>query len=220
VTSEADLSEERRRRELIRESYDAVAQDYAGHVFGELAGKPLDRSLLEEVARRARGAVCDLGCGPGHVARHLHACGADVLGIDLSPAMVAEARHRTRGLRFEVGDMFDLRWEDGSFGAVVAMYSLIHCTSEALPIAAAEIHRVLRPGGLLLAGFHRGEEVRHLDEWWGHPVALDFRFHEPAEITGVLTDAGFEVERIVERDPYPGVEVETKRFYVLALRPV
>ncbi len=216
----ADLAAERTRRELIRESYDRVTREYSEHVFGELAGKPLDRALLQEVARCADGLVCDLGCGPGHVTRHLHEGGAHVVGIDLSPGMVAEARRLTPGLRFEVGDMLGLSWADGAFAAVVAMYSLIHCTPAALPIAAGEIHRVLRPGGLLLAGFHRGDEVRHSDAWWGHPVSLDFCFHEPEPISRLLESAGFEVKRVVERDPYPGVEVETRRFYVLAVRPV
>lgn len=58
----------------IRESYDALAATYTERIFGELAGKPLDRHLLNRFAEdvRGRGLVADVGCGPGHVARYLH----------------------------------------------------------------------------------------------------------------------------------------------------
>ena len=58
----------------IRESYDALAATYTERIFGELAGKPLDRHLLNRFAEdvRDRGLVADVGCGPGHVARYLH----------------------------------------------------------------------------------------------------------------------------------------------------
>jgi SAM-dependent methyltransferase len=117
---------EQRRADTVRASYDAVAGAYVTHCLHELEGKPVDRSLLDEVAARADGLVCDLGCGPGHVARYLHERGADVFGVDLSPRMIEEAQHHHPSLRFEVGDMRALRFADGSLGAVVAMYSLIH----------------------------------------------------------------------------------------------
>src|SRR5438034_5027380 len=55
-------------------SYDRIAEEYANRISGELDHKPLDRMLLDEFAARFKGAgrVCDLGCGPGHVARYLH----------------------------------------------------------------------------------------------------------------------------------------------------
>ena len=66
--------------------------------------------------------------------------------------------------------------------------------------------------------FHAGSETRHLDEWWGHPVQLDFLFFEPEEMTGWLRDAGFAIESVTERDPYPDVEAQTRRAYILAVR--
>jgi SAM-dependent methyltransferase len=195
-----------------------MAADYSAHVFHELDGKPLDRALLDEVATRAGGLICDLGCGPGHVARYLSERGAEVCGVDLSPGMIDEACRLNPGLRFEVGDMRSLGFADGSLGGVVAMYSLIHLARDGIAVAAAEVRRVLAPGGVFLGGFHRGVETRRVDEWWGHEVDLEFHFFEPEEIVAALTPA-LRIDRVVTRDPYPDVEVETRRFYVLAVRP-
>lgn len=199
----------------VRSSYDAVAAEYADRISNELTGKPLDRALLDEVVARAHGLVCDLGCGPGHVADYLHGRGAGVLGVDLSPGMIEEARRRYPDLQFDVADMRRLPYEDHTFAAVVAMYSLIHFDDTELRLALTECHRVLNPEGILLAGFHRGREIVHTEDFFGYRVDLDFRFFEPDEMITALAEAGFELERVVERDPYPNVEAETRRFYVI-----
>ncbi len=201
---------------VVRASYDAVATEYVARVYDELRHKPLDRELLDAVAADAAGLgpLCDLGCGPGHVARYLHQRGAEVRGIDLSPQLIAEARRLSPDIRFDVADMRSVPVADATFGAVVAFYSLIHLPDDQLREAAAEIGRILRPGGVLLASFHRGTEIRHLDEWWDVGVDLDFRFFEPETIEAVLTEGGLATERVIYRDPYPGVEAETQRFYV------
>ena len=82
-----------------------------------------------------------------------------------------------------------------------------------------EVARVLRPGGVLLLAFHVGDETVHLDEWWGQPVSLDFRFFRPEEMADSLRKAGFEVEEIVEREPYPDVEHPSRRAYIFARKP-
>lgn len=203
-------------RDRVAASYDAVAAEYARRIANELEGKPLDRELLEEMARRAQGTICDLGCGPGHVARYLEDHGARVVGMDISAAMIAEARRRHPHLQFDVGDMRSLPYADGAFAAAVAMYSLIHFDDSELRAALREMHRVLGAGGLLLASFHQGTDIVHRDELFDCPVDLDFRFFEPDRVQTAVTAAGFGIERVIERDPYPGVEVETRRFYVIA----
>src|ERR1019366_4496932 len=57
----------------IRKSYDRLADEYAHRIFNELQHKPLDRELLDCFAAKivGRGEGCDMGCGPGQVARHL-----------------------------------------------------------------------------------------------------------------------------------------------------
>jgi ubiquinone/menaquinone biosynthesis C-methylase UbiE len=63
------------------------------------------------------------------------------------------------------GDLLDLPAADGEFGAVVALYSIIHLAPGELSQGLAEIRRVLRPSGPALVSFHIGSEVRHLTGW-------------------------------------------------------
>ena len=197
----------------LRADYDRVAGAYAAHVAGELAGKPVDRALLDSLD--TTGTIGDLGCGPGHVAAYLAARGARVVGVDLSPGMLARA---PAGVPVAAGDLRALPLRDGALGAAVAFYSLIHLPVGDEVAALREVHRVLRPGGTLLAAVHVGDEVRHLDEWWGRPVSLDFRFFPVPRLLAWLAAAGFAVRSVRERDPYPDVEVATRRAYVTAGR--
>jgi SAM-dependent methyltransferase len=202
-------------------SYDRVAGEYVTRIFGELADKPLDRALLDRFADTVRGLgpVCDMGCGPGHVARYLHNRGVEVCGVDLSPGMVAEARRLNPCIPFQEADLRALAVEDGTWAGIVAFYVIIHIPRDALVPALRELARVLRPGGMLLVAFHVGEETVHLDEWWGQDVALDFHFLRPDEVVAALRTAGFAVEDVVERPPYEGVEHPSRRAYVFARKP-
>ncbi|HEY1391357.1 MAG TPA: class I SAM-dependent methyltransferase [Ktedonobacterales bacterium] len=205
-----------------RASYDRVAGEYAARIAGELVGKPLDRALLACVAEQVGGlgVIADIGCGPGHVAAYLHGLGAQVVGVDLSPEMVAIARQRSPEIPFEQGSMLALATPDASWGGIVALYSIIHLPPEDRPQALSEFYCVLRPGGLLLLAFHMGTEQRHVDEWWGQEVSLDTWFLQPREIEALLLEAGFIVEMSLVRQPYaPDVEHQSQRAYILARKP-
>ncbi len=202
----------------LEAGYSRVAGEYAARIFGELADKPLDRALLDRFAERVRGAglACDLGCGPGQVARYLHERGAEAIGVDLAPGMVAEAQRLNPDIPFQVGNMLALDVPDGAWAGIAAFYSIIHIPREDRPRALGELRRVLRPGGVLLLAFHIGQQTVHLDEWWGEPVSLDFFFLDPAEIAHELGAAGFVVEEVIEREPYPAIEHQSRRAYVWA----
>ncbi|MQS13459.1 class I SAM-dependent methyltransferase [Streptomyces kaniharaensis] len=202
----------------VRGSYDTVAEEYLGRIGGELAYKAVDRALLGVVLEEAAGGlVADLGCGPGHVAGWLAGRGAEVVGIDLSPRMVELARREHPEAVFRTGDLLELPATDGEFAAAVALYSVIHLEPAELAPAFAEMRRVLRPGGFLLVSFHLGTEVRRLDEWWGHPVDVDFHFLAADAVAAQLTGAGFAVEARLEREGLPQ-EAPTRRAYLLARR--
>jgi SAM-dependent methyltransferase len=203
-------------------SYDRIADEYARQIYGELAGKPLDRELLDRFAERLRGqgVVCDMGCGPGQIGRYLADRGLPVVGVDLSPGMVARAAALNPGISFRVGDMGALDEPDGVWAGITAFYSIIHVPPAEVVAALTEMRRVLQPGGLLLLAFHIGDEVVRSEELMGQPVALDFWFYTPEQMRGWVEQAGFMVEEVTEREPYaPDVEYQSRRAYVLARKP-
>lgn len=207
----------------LRATYDRVADEYARRIADELRHKPFDRAWLDRLAAevRGRGPICDLGCGPGHVARYLRDQGAEVLGVDLSPGMLAQARRLNPDIPFQLGNFLALTGvPDGAWAGIAAFYALIHAPREAVTAVLRELRRVLQPDGRLLLAFHLGQEVRHLDEWWEQPVSADFVFFETDEMIGYLRAAGFELEAAAERAPYPDVEHQSRRAYLLARRPL
>ncbi|MBN1680324.1 MAG: methyltransferase domain-containing protein [Anaerolineae bacterium] len=202
----------------LRASYDRVAADYAEHWANELDHKPFDRDLLDRFAARLQGAgsVCDLGCGPGHMANYLYERGVSAFGLDLSAGMVEQAKKLFPHINFRQGDMLALDNADASWAGVAAFYSLIHIPRERLPQALGELYRVLVPGGLLLVSYHAGSEVIHLDDWWDKRVSVDFIFYEQAEMTDFVETVGFTIIENHVREPYTTIEHANPRGYILA----
>lgn len=213
-------------------TYDAVAQRYAAEFADDLAEKILDRALLSALAEMVRLAgvekrIADLGCGPGFEARFMAELGLAVVGVDLSPAMIAEAQQRhagVRGLEFQVGSLLALPFADASLAGAIAIYSVIHLERAARALAYAEMARVLRPGGVLLLSVHTSAlgfppgSTRRLEEWWGQRVGLDGHFIAAEEVAAGLQQAGFEIAARLERGPSTSREFPSQRVYLLARR--
>ena len=194
-----------------RVSYDTVADSYAVMLRDALAGEPFQRGILALFAELVRaaggGPVADVGCGSGRLTAHLHGLGVQVFGVDLSPGMVRAARREHPGLRFEVGSMTALDVPDGSLGAVLAWFSLIHVPDDAVPGVLAEFFRVLRPGGVVLIGFHAGDGSRLLTKGYGgHPMNVYVHRRSAGRVAGWLAAAGFTVEAELVHRPDPSAE--------------
>lgn len=211
----------------VRALYNTVATAYDEALADELDGKPLDRALLAGLIDSiGRGPVADLGCGPGQVAAQLRRCGArQVVGIDLSPLMLAAGHGRHDDLRFAAGDLRALPLADGVLAGATAFYSIIHLHPQERPVAFRELARVLRPGGQVLVAFHidapgipMGTAHRET-HFLGHDVTFDGWFLDPDDIAQVAADAGLsELARCV-RAPVPDVEYPSRRCYLLLARP-
>ena len=97
-------------------------------------------------------ALLDVGCGPGTITADvaMRLSGGSAVGVDLAESVVEAARAAhadVANLSFEVGDAYDLSFEDGAFDVVYAHQVLQHLSE---PVRALEeMRRVLRPGGLL-----------------------------------------------------------------------
>jgi ubiquinone/menaquinone biosynthesis C-methylase UbiE len=209
------LDENQKLRDL-RNSYDVVAEEYARRIYDELKDKPLDRQLLDRFARDAQSPICDIGTGPGHVARYLHDRGANVFGIDISAGMVEQARRLNPGIEFQLGNMLALDTPEGSWGGITAFYSIIHVPRSEVINALREFNRVLRRSGLMLIAFHVGNETRHLEDWWDKKVSLEFNFFTPQEMQECMINAELEVIQVIQRAPYQDVEHQSPRCYIFA----
>jgi len=134
------------------ESYDAVAPRYAR--LARCYGGALAARLVR-LARLAPGAsVLDVGTGSGLLALEAaRVVGPDgrVLGVDVSAALLAEARSAAAGLafvRFERMEAEALALPDRSFDAVLSLFAIAHVRDPAA--ALGEMWRVLRPGGRMV----------------------------------------------------------------------
>jgi SAM-dependent methyltransferase len=204
-----------------RRSYDAVAGRYLVEFLHELDGKPLDRALLKAVVELAGGGtVADVGGGPGVVAGHLRSLGGRTVSADLSPRMCALVDGPSA-----CADMVRLPFAAASVAAVVCLYAVIHLDDGQRARAYAEFGRVLRAGGHALVSFHVSDAATpaggttRFTEWWGEDVDLVFRFLEPEGEAAAMERAGLRVTARLERLPYPGVEHQSRRAYLLAQRP-
>lgn len=108
---------------------------------------------VELLAPRAGERILDVGTGTGEVLRQLaghHPGRLQAVGVDQSTRMLAHVPRLPDGWSLGVADARELPFPDGAFDAVAAGY-LLHVLPEAdLPGVAAELLRVLRPGGRLV----------------------------------------------------------------------
>ena len=210
------------RDDRVRSTYGAVAEVYAEQLADELDDLPLERWLLERVAREAQGPVVEVGCGPGHVTAHLVEQGADARGLDLTPEMVEVARGRFPGVRYDVGDLRRLMRPESAagWGAVLAWYSLIHLADSELPVALEALTRPIAPGGLLVLGMHAGDDVRRVTEWHGIAgLALDVVSRDPDAVVRTVEQAGLTDVEWYLRGPLARRGETTRRLYVVGRRP-
>jgi SAM-dependent methyltransferase len=118
--------------------------------------------------------VLDAGCGPGHWSAFLRDRGLQVQGVDATPAFLDHARSSRPDIPFALGDLRTLDLPPGSFGGVLAWFSLIHTDPEEVPGALQTFAQALGPSGSLLIGFFSGDDLRPFDHRvvtaWAWPI--------------------------------------------------
>ncbi|WP_454041855.1 SAM-dependent methyltransferase [Cellulosimicrobium sp. Marseille-Q8652] len=175
--------------------------------YDELHAGGLDTTLylLGLLELDAGTPLLDVGCGlggPARVAADRHAC--PVTGVDLSPDFVAAAQVLTEraGLshlvRFETGSAERLPCDDSSHERAAMIHVGMNLPDKAATFA--DVHRVLRPGGLF--GLHDQMRVGPGDLTYPQPWAVDDEtsfLDTPSAYVDALTAAGFEVVRVEDR---------------------
>jgi SAM-dependent methyltransferase len=153
--------------------------------------REMNALALRELALEPADCFLEVGFGGGGLlAAALERSSGPAAGIDVSPAMVARARRRFRGavaakrLTLACASVERLPLADGAFDKAASVSNIYFWPDP--EAAAAELARVLRPGGLLAVAFEPPEELR---KWPGHRHG--FRLWTEAEVRALLAGAGF-----------------------------
>lgn len=139
----------------VADGYDGWASSYDGEDNGCFPMR--DDVLRPMLDSLAPGRVLDAACGTGAMAQQLVERGHDVVGIDVSEAMLLRARRAVPEARFELGDLTAMPLPDGSVDHVVCSLALTHLGD--LGPFFAEAARVMRHGGHLLVLDTRGHFI-------------------------------------------------------------
>ena len=208
-----------------RAAYDMTAPRYVQFVGTEISSAtegPIDQSLLvafvELVKRQTIDRVADIGCGPGRAAAFMAERGLDVVGVDISQAMLTVARSAHPHIKFEEGQLDALPFETGVIAGAVCWYSIIYTPPDSLADAFGELARVLMPGGYLLLAFQAEDEPVHRTNAHGTHLPLTSYRHSVQDVADRLEDIGFKIYSTVLRAP--DLENETTfQGFVIASSP-
>ncbi len=142
----ADQQDEQRR--LIVEQFTKQAVPFAEMPIHD--GEDTNRLVIETAAIGPDDTVLDVACGPGLITCAVAVIARHVTGIDITPAMIDEARKKQESMGltnmdWRVGDVFPLPFLESSFSAVISRYSLHHFLEPQAVLN--EIVRVCQPGG-------------------------------------------------------------------------
>jgi SAM-dependent methyltransferase len=219
VTAETPSTQAEHNRQT-QDAYDRLAAVWAATTddgpWNGLLERPALRSLVP--ANLDGAVVLDAGCGAGAQAEWLLGQGAEVIGADLSPRMIEEARHRCQGRgRFLVADLAEpLPLEPRSLDGITSSLALHYIRDWSVPLRS--FAAALRPGGWAVisldhpfapplpsqqGGYFDTELVT--DTWRKADVEVSQRFwRRPlSAVAGAFADAGFAIDRIAEARPSP-----------------
>ncbi|MFF8847550.1 methyltransferase domain-containing protein [Streptomyces sp. NPDC015127] len=216
--------------------YDSFAEAYAAENENSLVNAYYERPAMLALAGDVTGRrILDAGCGSGPLSAALRDSGAVVTGIDASAGMLALARRRLGDdMALHVVDLSDpLPFDDGAFDDVVASL-VLHYLEDWGP-TLAELRRVLRPGGRLIASVDHPfvaytiqdprpdyfATTSYTFEWTfnGQPVPMRFWRKPLHAMTDAFTTAGFRLSLISEPQPDPAArELFPDGFHDLSTR--
>ncbi|HWY79580.1 MAG TPA: class I SAM-dependent methyltransferase [Candidatus Sulfotelmatobacter sp.] len=182
------------------EWYNRNAQAYASNAIRHNPTKEIDAfaSLLTKNAN-----TLDAGCGSGRDAHFLHKKELNVVGLDISPGLLAVARKDFPEIQFIEGNLIDLPFKNETFDGIWSRASLLHFeTIEDVKKALSEFNRVLKKQGLLyvLVKAQTGKEktaivsdtVSHHDRF--------FQYFLKDELENLLIEAGFQIISLEQKN--------------------
>jgi len=180
--------------------FDAIAGKYAASEVH--SSSPTIRRLHELLASKPLGSICDVACGPGHLALSFASKASRIVGVDAAPNMLLQFGKlaKERGMTVETirGDAGDIPLPSGAFDVVVSRLAPHHFPDPAK--AVKEMARLTKPGGRVavidLEGNENAalDELNHQLETWHDPSHV--RSYTPAQWRTFFNAAGLEIDTL------------------------
>ncbi len=132
-------------------NFDQRALEHDQHVHTDSTAYPGYDKVLTHTAASVRAAQgergLDLGTGTGNLAGKLLVQGAQMAGVDQSREMLKQCRSKFPAMDVRVGNLLSIPYDDRSFDFVVSSFAFRYLAEQELPLALAELRRVLKPHG-------------------------------------------------------------------------
>ena len=186
------------RKGAVEAGYDRMSGAYLASK--DENDKATGEALDDLIRRLPEGAaVLDLGCGAGFPVAQRLAQRFVVTGVDISAEQLKLAREYVPIATFIKADMSELELPQGSFDAVVALYSIIHVPREEHGSLLRKIRRWLKPGGIFLATWPLTEWEGEEENWEGWGATMWWSHFDKQTYIDMLRHSGFEIEWAEEK---------------------
>ncbi|KPN46602.1 class I SAM-dependent methyltransferase [Mycobacterium intracellulare] len=218
----------------------SLFKDHAGTYAAWSVKNPInndyDRPTILRLAGHLTGkAVLELGCAAGGLTTQLVGAGADVLGVDVEPQMIEFASQKLGDkARFKLVDLDQPAQIAPTASVDIVVASLVlHYIKDWRPLLM-ELHRCLKPGGVLVfslhhpitawllsdrSDYHRTELVTEAWDWGGVPVTAQSYRRPLSAIFGELRRAGFAIDAVEEPQIQPGPHIDAELMRSLKTQP-
>ncbi len=191
---------------LTEEKSESVIRDYndiASEYCDEFCGTEVYNVFIDKwLQLMQKGIILDVGCGGGNNCQYINEKeGFQALGIDFSDGMIFEARKRYPNVKIQKMDMTNITFPDQTFDGILSNCSLIHIPTELLAQTIKGFKRILKQNGkmLLIVLEGKGEEMVEEPYREGQDIYAYTKYFTVEEISKILNDNGFRVDRIERR---------------------
>jgi SAM-dependent methyltransferase len=191
--------------DVIRESFTTQAKAFAANPW--VTDEDRIRRLVAAAHLAGNERVLDIATGPGYIAEAFAGAAREVVGVDLTEAMLAIGKQRSseRGVSnvsFRAADAQNLPFENGAFDVVVCRLALHHLLKPLLVVL--EMARVCRTGGVVLVediyASEHPERAAYQDRWETLRDPSHVRTLRLSELLQLFRDAGLETDSVATAD--------------------
>jgi ubiquinone/menaquinone biosynthesis C-methylase UbiE len=203
--------------QIVAKGYDEMAGDYGSWTLRHERSDRVKYTqlLLDNVPDGSE--LLELGCGPGDPTTKLLSQHYKVTANDISESCLQLAKQNAPTANFIRADMTELRFDPGSFDAVVAYYAFHHVPRDRYEPLINDIARWLRPGGIFMAALYPYDVEHLVTENW-HGSTMYWSSFDEEKTLELITNPGFEIiAQSKESEEEDGKE--TTFLWVIARKP-